>query len=136
MIDEEHKQQEVGRKREREKDSQHEVLLPARLVSPHCDRRALNILYLQTHVRVKLFYGEEHMEVTYNNKCTHMHTHTHSHFVRVMSSNDGNAGVESIFTHLGVHRAWLSSLQNRKTKNQSIHSLMLYLFFLFFLPQI
>lgn len=37
-------------------DLQHEVLLPARLVPPDCDSRALDILYLQGHVGIKLVW--------------------------------------------------------------------------------
>lgn len=38
---------------------QHEVLLPAGLVAPHSDGRALDILHLQGHVRVELLCDRE-----------------------------------------------------------------------------
>lgn len=36
------------------KDSQHEVLLPARQVAPYSDGRALHILYFESHISVEL----------------------------------------------------------------------------------
>lgn len=39
--------------------SQHEVLLPGGQVAPHCNGCALDILYLQCHVGVKLLYGSK-----------------------------------------------------------------------------
>ena len=50
------------RERERERDSQHEVLLPAGLASAHGDGRALDILNLQRHVAVELFWRSERKE--------------------------------------------------------------------------
>ena len=44
--------------------SQHEVLFPAGIVASHGDRRRLDILQFERHVRVELVY-------------THTHTHTH-----------------------------------------------------------
>lgn len=40
--------------------SQHEVLLPAGLVTTHCDGCALHILHLQRHVGVKLVWNNKH----------------------------------------------------------------------------
>lgn len=48
-----------GRGRAGRADSQHEVLLPARLVAAHRDGRALDILHLQGHVRVEFLCGGE-----------------------------------------------------------------------------
>lgn len=57
----------------RQKHSQHEILLPARLTAAHSDGCALNILHLQGHVCVKFLCKKKNINtISHASECVHL----------------------------------------------------------------